>query len=52
MRVSKSRKVTHSGDLGLGDPAEASVQVQVLPPGQQLIYGIKLRAVTHVLMHI
>lgn len=50
--VSKSGKETHSVDLRLRDPTEASVQVQVFPPRQQLIYGIKLRAVTHVLMHI
>ncbi len=43
---------TYSANLRFRDPAEASVQVQVLPPRQQLVYGIKLRAVAHILVHI
>lgn len=43
---------SHSANLRFRDPSEAGVQVQVLPPRQQFIYGIKLRTVAHVLVHI
>lgn len=43
---------THSGDLRLGHPSETSVQVQVLSAGQELIDGVELRAVAHVLVHV
>lgn len=43
---------SHSANLRFRDPTEAGVQVQVLPPRQQFIYGIKLRTVAHVLVHI
>lgn len=43
---------THSGDLGLGHPSETSVEVQVLPASQELIDGVELRAVAHVLVHV
>jgi len=43
---------SHSANLRFRDPAKPRVQVQVLPPRQQFIYGIKLRTVAHVLVHI
>lgn len=43
---------THSRDLGLGHPSETSVEVQVLSAGQELIDGVELRAVAHVLVHV
>lgn len=42
----------HPADLRLWNPAEASVEVQMFSAGQQLIDGIKLWAVTHVLMDV
>lgn len=43
---------THSGDLGLRYPPETSVEIQMLPAGKELVDGIKLRAVAHVLVHV
>lgn len=43
---------THATDLTLRDTAETSVKVQVLSARQQLVNGIKLGTVTHVLMDI
>lgn len=42
----------HSANLRFRDPTEPGVQVQVLPPRQQFVDGIKLRTVAHVLVHI
>lgn len=38
------------GGLLLRDPAQAAVELQVLPPCQQVRDGIKLGTVTHVLV--
>lgn len=43
---------TYSGDLGLGHPSETSVEVEVLSAGQELVDGVELRAVAHVLVHV
>lgn len=40
----------YPGGLLLWDPAQAAVELQVLPPCQQVCDGVKLGTVTHVLV--
>lgn len=42
----------HPADLGLWNTTKAGVEVQMLSAGQQLVYGIELRAVPHVLVDV
>lgn len=39
-------------DLRLWDASQAGVEVQMLSSRQQLVYGVELRAVAHVLVDI
>lgn len=40
----------YPGGLLLRDPTQAAVELQVLPPRQQVCDGVKLGTVTHVLV--
>lgn len=44
--------VTHVADVLLGDSPEDGVQLQVLPSCQQLVDGVELGAVAHVLVDL
>lgn len=48
----ESGSSTYPGDLRLRNPPETGVQVQVLHSGQELVDGVELRAVAHVLVNV
>lgn len=44
--------MTHIADFVLWDPSKNSIQLQMFSSCQQLVDGVKLRTVTHVLMDL
>lgn len=47
----KDRRLCYHGNLLFRNPSESSVELQVFSSCQKVIYRIKLRTVTHILLH-